>query len=294
LDSYDAKPTETVRYKECGNVIEVLKSNSWGNGQIQIKKLSDDEYVNLSTGEILQCNHIENRSENKSSLRRTFSSIRDLINCNTTDLSRVRFVTFTYKENMTDSKRLYSDTKKLRMAVKYHFGNFEYISVAEPQGRGAWHTHEIWIFPSKAPYIDQKWLESDIWKHGSARVVKIDSVDNLGAYLTAYLGDISLEDAHLNNLPIDGEIVEKEYVDELGIRQEKRYVKGGRLQLYPPKFNIVRTSRNVIRPSVDYIKSIEAQKKIGSLQPTFKKTFSLSDDSGFSRTLSYEYYNKLR
>jgi hypothetical protein len=195
---------------------------------------------------------------------------------------------------MTDPKRLYSDTKKLRMSVQYHFGKFEYISVVEPQGRGAWHTHEIWIFPDKAPYIDQKWLESDIWKHGSSRVVKIDSVDNLGAYLTAYLGDISLEDANINKLPIDGEIVEKDYTDENGQKQTKRYVKGGRLQLYPPKFNIVRTSRNIKRPSVDYMKDYESTKKIGSLQPTFKKTFKLSNETGFSKTISYEYYNKLR
>lgn len=273
-----------------------MKTDSWGNGQIQIRKISDDEYINLNTGEIMQSNRIENRAENKASLRKTFSNIRDLINCNTEDLSRIRFVTFTYKENMTDPKRLYQDTKNMRKAVQYkkEIGKFEYISVAEPQGRGAWHTHEIWIFPGKAPYIEQKWLESQIWKHGSVRVTKIDSVDNLGAYLTAYLGDISLEDANSNKLPIDGEIVEKEHIDENGQTQIKRYVKGGRLQLYPPKFNIVRTSRNIQRPKIEYVKDYESQKKIGSLQPTFKKTYKISDDAGFSRTLSYEYYNKKR
>lgn len=192
---------------------------------------------------------------------------------------------------MQDPKRLYEDTKKLRKSVRYHFGRFEYISIAEPQGRGAWHTHEIWIFPQKAPYIDQKWLESDLWRVGSARVAKIDSVDNLGAYLTAYLGDIPLDDAKANNLLIDGEIVEKDHIDENGQSQTKRYVKGGRLQLYPPKFNIVRTSRGVKRPILDYLNDYESQKKIGSLQPTFKKIFKLSNETGFSRTLCYEYYN---
>lgn len=275
--------------------MEVMKTSSWGNGKISIKNLPEGEYIDLRTGEIKQCKSIDNRSQNIHSLKKTFTMIRDLVNSNTTELERVRFVTVTYKENMKDSSRLYEDLKKFRKKVKYHFGKFEYISVAEPQGRGAWHTHEIWIFPGKAPFLKQDWLESELWQKGSVRVAKIDDNDNLGAYLTAYLGDIALDDLLDNGLKLEGEITSKEFVDHNGKEQIKKYVKGGRLQLYPPKFNIYRCSRGIKQPIIEKQSYFEAQKKIGSLKPTFKKAFEITDDStGFKRSISYDYYNTKR
>lgn len=295
IDDLPVKPNDKVKVKTCGHVIEVMKSDNWVNGTCYIKKISDEEYIDLRTGEVKQSNKIKNRSENKESLKKTFAKLRDYINTNCVDLQNIRFVTLTYQENMTDSKRLMSDTEKLRKKMFHKFGKFEYIAVAEPQGRGAWHTHELWIFDGKAPYIDQEWLEKCMWwpivGKGSVTVSKIDSVDNLGAYLTAYMTDISLSEFDALNLDHgdDFKVESKEINGQI-----KRFVKGGRLQLYPPKFNIIRKSKGIKEPEVEEMSYWKAQKKIGSAKPTFKKAFKLSDDSGFQRSISYDYYNTLR
>lgn len=293
LDTVRIKRGSRVRLKSAGNVMELFYTNRWGASKCPIKRLDADRYVHVATGEVLEFKKIENRSESKESLRRTFQLIRDTINANVTDINRVRWVTLTYKENMTDTKRLYRDLEVLRKKVKYHIGKFEYISVIEPQGRGAWHSHELWIFDGKAPYVDQKWIESDLWKMGSVKIKKLDpDNDNLGAYLTAYLGDVPLDEYDGNFAP-GTEIREVEVENESGEKVKKRIVKGGRLHMYPPKMNIFRTSRGVKRAEVDYMRMEEAQKKIGASTPTFEKHYRLTH-SEFTSEFSYSYYNRLR
>ena len=76
----------------------------------------------------------------------------------------------------------------------YCFDSYEYICVSEPQGRGAWHCHVIYIFNCNNPYISNAKL-SDIWGNGFVKVNKIkNNVYNVGHYLTAYLTDVSVED----------------------------------------------------------------------------------------------------
>lgn len=300
LDSVQIKQHSKVRLKTAGHVLERMYKNKWGNGQCSIKRISNDLYADRVTGEVKEFNHITNRSESKASLRRTFALIRDTINSNVTDIKRVRWVTLTYKENMTDTKRLYEDLKKLRMKVRYHVGHFEYISVIEPQGRGAWHAHELWIFDGKAPYIDQKWLESDMWRNGSCKVKKLDEkCDNLGAYLTAYLGDIPIDDAKNSDEFIREAIGGRSYdvkeveVEEDGKKVSKKIIKGGRLCMYPPKMNIFRTSRGVKRAEVEYMTNAQAQKKIGAATPTFRKAYMLVDEN-MRLIINYDYYNTKR
>lgn len=295
LESVSIKRGAKVRYKVAGDVLELFYKSKWGNGKCAIKKLSSDEYVYLATGEIREFDKIQNRAESKASLRRTFSLIRDTINSNITDIESVRWVTLTYKENMTDTKRLCADLEKMRKKVKYHIGKFEYISIIEPQGRGAWHSHELWIFNGKAPFVDQKWLESEIWCNGSVKVKKIDkNCDNLGAYLTAYLGDIPLDEYEASGGVMRGGLeVKSVEVEQDGNKVKKHIVKGGRLHMYPPKMNIFRTSRGVKRAEVEYTTYELAQKKIGVATPTFEKKYQLISDD-FTSQFSYQYYNRKR
>ena len=80
--------------------------------------------------------------------------LRDYLNTNITDVSKGRWVTLTYAENMTNTERLYTDFKKFKQKLKrYLKQEFEYIVAMEPQGRGAWHAHIVLIFENKAPYI---------------------------------------------------------------------------------------------------------------------------------------------
>ena len=64
-----------------GNITEVV-SLAHKNDSCPIKKINRDEYVFLETGEILECNHIENRSENLNTVRYSVSKLRKIINNN--------------------------------------------------------------------------------------------------------------------------------------------------------------------------------------------------------------------
>lgn len=282
---------DMVRYKETGNVSELMYSEHT-NGEIKIRKLNAEQYVRLESGEVLNFEHIENRADDKNSVRVTLQRLRDYLNTNITDNEYCRWVTLTYRENMTDTKRLYKDFEKLVKRLRYKYGKFEYIVACEPQGRGAWHMHTVMIFEHKAPFIPCDTLE-EVWGQGFCKVKKLENVDNVGAYLTAYLGDMELDENSTDYIP-PGTIKEVSY-EEDGIQKTKKFIKGARLCLYPPKFNLYRCSRGIKKPFVERMAAEKAEKKVSSAKLTFERTLKLSDTAkGFENILNYRYYNTKR
>lgn len=310
LDNVTISLDDAVKCTYQGNVTEVLYMEHQ-NKESVILRMSGGLYLDKRSGEIKEIVHMVSRADDKNEIRKTMRRLRALINCNTADLQKCRWVTLTYAENMRDSKRLYKDTEKLIKKIRYKFGHFEYIHVAEPQGRGAWHLHCIWIFDKKAPYIDQHWL-AGVWEHGiNVTVKKLDDNDNLGAYLTAYLTDMEYndymrdvlcsqgysvpEDIDFTSFISDNSDIPEKEIEIDGVLKKKRFVKGGRLHLYPPKFNLYRCSRGIKRPTEEYLLYENAQKKIGSGQPTFSSAIQLTDETTeFSNILIKEYYNSKR
>jgi len=285
---------DIVKVKEMGNITEVMYSRH-RNYTCSIKKLSNDKYILLDTGEELEFNHIENRADDKNGIRVSLSNLRDYLNTNITDVSCCRWITLTYGENMTDSKRLYENFKNFNKRLRYKIGHYEYIVAMEPQGRGAWHCHVVMIFEGKAPYIPNAKLR-DIWGNGWVTVKRLDDVDNVGAYLTAYLGDMELDQARADGVCItDHEIKVVEFENDTGQKVKKSIVKGARLCLYPPQFNLYRCSRGIKKPIVTYDSEKNAQKKVSAETLTFERTIELSDsDADFNNIINYRYYNAKR
>lgn len=293
-----------VKLKTMGNVFEIIYTDKI-NTKISIRKLNNDEYLNLNTGEILKCNHIQNRSDNLAQVAQSLKRLRDLINTNVVDTKKCRWITLTYAENMTDTKRLYVEfknfIKRLRYSLKKH--HFEYIVAMEPQARGAWHAHLILIFDNEAPYIPNS-LMAKIWSFGYTKTKKLTDIDNVGAYLTAYLGDLELSKENLSYLGLKENQCNIKQVDEIDgvkLRTSKKIIKGGRLKLYPPKFNLYRCSRGIKEPIIDHMFYDEAKEKIGDLAPTFISSRELVDldfvyDDGkpFRKCIAYEFYNSKR
>ena len=281
-----------VRVKESGSIIEIMSREHSASGKAYIEKLSKDEYVDLQSGEIKQFNHQTSRADNLQSVSRSLALGRDMLNANIDDVSNCRWLTLTYAENMTDPKKLYHDFRNFNKRCRERFGHYEYITAAEPQGRGAWHLHCVLIFPTKAPYMAND-IVADLWKQGFVTVKRLDDVDNVGAYLTAYLGDMELTEAREQGIT-RGEIKTVEY-EENGEQKSKRYIKGARLVMYPPKFNIFRYSRGCKKPVVSYTDYTSAKKKAcGGTQTFSKAVVLLDDDSDFADTIIYEYYNTKR
>lgn len=278
-----------------GNITELMYSMH-RNHTCKIKRIDDDKYMLLETGEIFDINHLENRAEDKNSIRVSLCKLRDYLNTNIDDVLNCRWVTLTYSENMTNTKQLYEDFKKFNMRLRYHIGHYEYIVAMEPQGRGAWHCHVVMIFDSKAPYIPNS-LMSDIWDNGFVTVKKLDDVDNVGAYLTAYLGDMELEEfiQQGNSISNIKNLKEVNFKGEDGQALTKKIVKGARLNMYPPKFHLFRCSRGIKKPDINYVNCKDAEKKVSADILTFERTITLVDDiTDYNNTINYRYYNSNR
>ena len=298
---YQKKPNLLVKVSEMGNITEIQYMEKRNNKQI-IQMIDKDTYLILATGELLKCNHIENRSQGKKSLYRTFANARALINTNVVDVENVRWCTLTYKENMTDTKRLYDDFKKFNLRFQYHLKKnnicqAEYIVMMEPQGRGAWHCHLLYIWDCKAPFIPNN-IFADIWGHGFVKIKKLDNVDNVGAYLTAYLGDMEIQDAISNkvlNINSNGNII-CDGVKEIEIDGKKKaFIKGARLNLYPSKFNMIRYSKGIKKPIVDMVSQEMAEKKVKGATMTYSSCLTLFDEkTNFKNVIIKDYYNSAR
>ena len=230
--------------------------------------------------------------------------LRDYINTNVVDVTKCKWITLTYAENMTNTRLLYKDFKNFMAKMRYYFSEYkiEYIVAMEPQGRGSWHAHLILIFDRTAPFIPNSTIER-IWEHGFTVTHKLDNIDNVGAYLTAYLGDMEYNEKNLNLLREQTtthtrfEIKEVAEIDDIKLNTPKKFIKGGRLYLYPPKFNLYRCSRGIKAPDIIKLPYSEAIKKVGCASPTFTSAIKLIDNISlkpFDKTIAYEFYNTSR
>ena len=282
-----------------GNVIEVQYMSRRNCKQtIQMLK-GGEQFVICATGEVKDIEHHKTRKDNKKGLYKTFANARAVINANVTDVQKVRWCTLTYAENMTDTKRLYEDFRDFNKRFQYYckthgYSKPEYIVMMEPQGRGAWHAHLLYIWQDhKAPYIANQEFR-DMWGHGFVRIKKLDNVDNVGAYLTAYLGDMEIDEVDISkSVGKQCKIVEVE--DEDGKKVKKAIVKGARLDLYPANFNMLRCSRGVKRPVAEMMSQGEASKKVSAATKTFESAIKLTDhENDFETLIIREQYNKVR
>lgn len=126
------------------------------------------------------------------SLNRAKTNLRRLINSNHGqygDHFSSKFLTLTFGENVTDIDKANYEFKKFMQRLNYKLfdskkSNLKYIVVPEKQSRGAIHYHVI-LF--NVPYIRSDVI-SEVWGHGFIRINRIEDVDNVGAYVSAYLG----------------------------------------------------------------------------------------------------------
>ena len=280
-----------------GNVIKVTASSHRNSSQTIERLEGGDEYIVMSTGEVKEVQHSEKRADNTQSLRQTFARLRLLINANTDQPEKIRFITLTYAKNMQDPEQLYSDFDKFMKRLRYWcqkhgYERPEYIAVAEPQKRGAWHLHLLVIFSQEAPFIPNTTLKK-LWGLGFTHIRAVTDIDDLGSYLSAYLGDIELpeDDPDYTELATNILPVKEHTVNGVS----KKFIKGGRLHLYPRNMRIYRCSRGVKRPTVKVMKLSTAERLTQDMVMTYETAVRLSDpEAGFENNVHTRYYNKKR
>lgn len=307
VENPDFSPKAVSKVTWMGPVIKVSTMECYPRGS-SIQNLNKHEYVDLRTGEIKKKKHIENRAQNESGIRCTMANIRALVNTNVVNPNKCRWVTLTYAENMVDTKRLYRDfdnfRKRLnRYCTKQKYGKPEYISVIEPQGRGAWHIHVFLIWEHTAPFIPNDEHTpgfsgvsmASLWGHGFTKTQRLADIDNIGAYFSAYLGDIPFEELPDGTHVDVSKIVEKEFLGANGTTKKKKFVKGGRLSMYPPGMQIIRHSRGIKYPTSEIMSQKEAKEKVKGATLTFSTGYEIVDDADkIVNTIYNQYYNTRR
>ena len=288
-----------VKVEFAGNIITITDMNFW-NREARIKRLPGDKYMNLKNGKIYDIVKNETRLDDKDSILRTFARLRGYINANITDVSKVRWCTLTYAENMTDTERLYQDFRKFWLRFLYYckkkgYSKPEYIVMMEPQARGAWHAHLLIIWSDMtAPYISNKDFR-EIWEQGFVKIKKLDDVDNVGAYLTAYLGDMEITEIDENFVSEDGKNIKWVITDENGEKTPKKVIKGARLNKYPAGFQMYRCSKGIKKPRTTMMESEKAKKIVSEGTKTYEYD-AVKSLEGVDKplTIHKEYYNMIR
>jgi len=280
-----------VKVTKMNHIIEVQHMEKM-NKKAHIKKLDKDTYVDLATGEIKEFQHSENRQQNYNSLRQTFKKLKYLINKNFLGNANELHITLTYKKNMQDTKVLYEDFKNFMKRLKYTYkdqSTIDYISVVEPQGRGAWHCHVLMRFND----LDKVFVKNSdlraLWGHGFVKIKPLKDIDNIGAYLSAYLADVELTEENILRAATNQNDILIKKVDG----EEKKFIKGGRLHMYPPGMNLYRKSRGIILPESEEMKFKDIKKVVGDATPHYQKSYSVKTDD-FENTISYLQYNTKR
>lgn len=283
-------PNDVVTVTKMNHILEVQHMEKM-NHVAHIKKISKDEYVDLKTGEVKEFIHSENRKQNYNSLRQTFKKLRYLINNNFQGKPNELHIILTYAENMTDTKRLYSDFKRFMTRLKRKHTNttIDYLSVVEPQARGAWHYHLLIRFNDlEKVYIPNSEL-FDLWEQGFVKILSLKDVDNIGAYLSAYLADVELTEETINTALAESRDVQIKIVDG----EPKKFVKGGRLHLYPSGMNLYRKSKGIVMPERKTMKYRNLKKIVQHNEPHYSKAYEIEKDD-FTNTIQFEQYNLKR
>lgn len=285
--------SELVTVKQAGNITEVTYTSRRSKGGTT-RKISKDEYVDIRDGQVKEFNHQDRRSDDLKSVSRSMKQGRDMINANVINPAEWRWITLTYAENMTDQKKLYNDFKNFLRKLKPFYSFNRYIICVEPQRRGAWHIHLLLGFPTEAPFIPNDIL-AHTWGHGFVKARKLDNVDNVGAYLTAYLADIPLDEVTPSEVGRACTVKEIDTLDENGKKVKKRVLKGARLSMYPAGMHIFRWSRNCKKPSVKLCVASAAEKLTEGQSLTYESTKRITDvDTGFESIINYRAYNSGR
>jgi hypothetical protein len=239
------------------------------------KKISKDEYVILSSGEIREYNEKVNYMRQRENLKRTMNELRQLIRHNFLDEGKNQLhVTLTYVGGeMKDKERLFKDfdvfMKRTRRYLPDH--QLEYITVAEPHSSGGWHMHLLLKSDKPLNHLTNTEFEK-LWGQGFTKK-KILKAENVGTYFVSYFTDLIINEY--------GQEMSVEEIAKLkGDEISKRRKKSARLIYYPMYFKFFRRSRGILDPPEKEITLCKIINEYGEPQYKRKVTISKTDEKG--------------
>jgi|GEM_PF-3568019 len=218
-----------------------------------VKRLSKDTYLDPVTRTEKKYKHKEKRTDNESTFYRTRRELNWLILNSFEGDSNEMMLTLTYENGMMNHTQLNKDFRnffrRLSNSLK-KTTTIDYIVVREPHLSGDWHLHVLFKFDeldsaeSSLPstLLDWRKLFSQKWGKGIVDVQPITDVNQLAAYLTNHLTNISVDE--------NGEEIES-FTQSMSA---KNVAKNLRLKLYPMSFNIYTYSKGFQKPPKTYMR----------------------------------------
>lgn len=105
------------------------------------------------------------------------------------------FLTLTFRENITDLDIAHKEFRDFLLRLNYRLNGtrkntLKYVVVIEFQKRGAIHYHSIFF---NLPYIPVNEI-AKLWGQGFIKANVITEVDNIGSYVSKYIGKDLLDD----------------------------------------------------------------------------------------------------
>lgn len=185
----------------------------------------DDGYdaLDLENTKIVIEDRVEERRQQTTRDARNLTRRLALMNFNNGD----KFITLTFDpKKVENEKDLYSldyvdaEFKKFIKRFNYKFDTkLKYIAVRETHKSGRLHFHMICDWKYEFTSEDQvkhfeRYLGTEVWKHGFVDIKSIDHVDNVGAYLIKYM---------TKNLAIDLFKGKKVYLCSKGLKRPMEY-----------------------------------------------------------------------
>lgn len=239
------------------------------------RKISKHQYVDVRDGEIKDYKLKERESEGdilrtEQSIRKTMKDLKLRVCENFSGKGNELFITLTYKDCMTDTEQLSRDFdvffKRLKYAYKDRY-KFSYISVCEPQGRGAWHIHmflkcaDVSGIDKELPYIPNKEI-AELWEHGFTKTERITMGSIVDYFNTSYFAPICSDDN-----------------DKTGEKQREKYK---RLKYFPKCFRWYRCSQDLKKPkkqTLDNKAADEYLEKLGFVLEN-ENSFTITNENG--------------
>lgn len=283
-DHVEIDPNQQVTITYAGNEV-ILRASNYIPHKATTRKIDRDHYVVESTGETKQVkHHASSRLDSIESTKKSMNRLRLLISANFFGQSNEKFITFTFKKPVTNTKLLKSIWRNFLKRLKRHYNltKSKYIVIFEPQGRLikavdgyqiSWHIHLLLKGP---PYIDIK-LVSQIWGLGLVNLKSMNKfkTNNLAAYLTGYATSLDL--ANVDDMV--KKAIKINHLTTLLTANNKKIAKGARLLFYPPYFHFYSCSKGIIYPKTvkKRFNSVDT-KQLGEV--VSKHSTTIVDDDG--------------
>lgn len=171
-DDYYIRDDENVKVNIFlnANRVEIRNSSNQSNNLLKFKKIKDNKFVDIETGEIRQYKINEHKSEE--SLKKSLKKAKLILQNNFFGRKNELFITLTYADLTYDIDAINRDFKNFWKKLKRRNKNLEYFYVIEFQNRNCAHMHLlIKDMSGKSLFIEEQEIRK-LWGKGYIFVEK--------------------------------------------------------------------------------------------------------------------------